>query len=549
MADKKSKSQKKESDKLAVAFGLKDPVIAKIMRNIMILCVVAAFVISLVSIFFLSTARDRGGLFYCNGVYSVVVTDYSTGVKQDKGAVIKETSFILAGDKVGVVFIDKSGKPAVDVKTVQEVSGDTVRLEGISAPVAKSQILGLYQKDITSNFILSAIDDYMMFILFDLIFVVLSVITALIYFLVSPRGAKKYDKKKEETGETAPVVALSNDNASVLMQYLSTDDNIQPLEQDENILPGSVNTNYYGSVRLRDGEVYTVVKKYSEAVLTLEEFGASDMDIIKMNMVGNSDFANLILMPHKEKTLSMQEVIDYVAGLEGVYCIKKRGTLNWVYKYKSKTILIIKENDDHSGFKVSVKVYPDAAYKLNIIYKGLEDSSFPIGPFWYMFNNLRNLPGNVIKWLISESYKISQWQQIRADILRDTPSMEKLGYDVLALRTAILSGTKITPLEKFTIITQTADADNKYATVLETGFEGLETDDFVKEFTMLVPHTENLSFSILTKKNTGETLTNAFCNEMTSLCTKDEVSLPADETATSTTRFVRRTTTVKKKRK
>ncbi len=247
--------------------------------------------------------------------------------------------------------------------------------------------------------------------------------------------------------------------------------------------------------------------------------------------------------------MTMEEVIDYTASLDGVYCIKKRGTLNWVYKYKTKTILIVKENDDHSGFKVSVKVYPDAAYKLNIIYKSLEDSTFPIGPFWYMFNNLRNLPGNVIKWLISESYKISKWQQVRADILRDTQPLEHYGYDVLALRSTVLSGTKVKEFDKFAIITQTVTPENKYRTVLETGFDGIDDmDKYTKEFTMLVAQADNLSFSMLAKKNASEALINSFCNEMPMMCVS-EVPAAQEENAEVATRIVRRSATVKKIRK
>lgn len=246
--------------------------------------------------------------------------------------------------------------------------------------------------------------------------------------------------------------------------------------------------------------------------------------------------------------MTMQEVIDFIASLPGVYCIKKRGTLNWVYKYKSKTILIVKENDDHNGFKVSAKVYPDAAYKLNIIYKALEDSTFPIGPFWYMFNNLRNLPGNVIKWLITESYRISKWQQIRADILRDTPPLENYGYDVAEIRSKILSGTRIADYNKFTIITQQVTDESKYSTVLETGFDGLDVEPFTKEFTMLVPHTDNLMFSMLSKKNASEALLTSFCNEMDAMC-EETAQAPAGDPANEMTRIVRRTATVKKKKK
>lgn len=549
MADKKNNSEKKKSKSLEIAYGLRDPAIANMVRIVLIVLVAVAFAISIVTVYFAATANAHGGFFYNNGKYTVEVTNPVTGLVQKEGAVIRETSSFKAGDVVGYVFLDKDATPAVCLKTVTSVSGNEVTFTDGTVDDS-SRLLGVYEKSVDSSFVLAIIDDPVMMVLLTVIFMVLSVIAALVYFLVSPRGAKKYEKKDEKTEIAAPVIAaISSDNASLMMQYISADDNIQPLEEDENVLPGSVNTNYYGSVRLRDGEVYAVVKKYSAVVPTLEEFGASDMDIIKMNMVGNAEFENLVLLPHKEKTMTMEEVIDYTASLDGVYCIKKRGTLNWVYKYKTKTILIVKENDDHNGFKVSVKVYPDAAYKLNIIYKSLEDSTFPIGPFWYMFNNLRNLPGNVIKWLISESYKISKWQQVRADILRDTQPLEHYGYDVLALRSTVLSGTKVKEFDKFAIITQTVTPENKYKTVLETGFDGIDDmDKYTKEFTMVVPQADNLSFSMLAKKNASEALINSFCNEMQNMCLSEAPAAPT-ENAEVATRIVRRSATVKKIRK
>ena len=549
MADKKNNSEKKKSKSLEIAYGLRDPAIANTVRIVLIVLVAVAFAISIVTVYFAATANAHGGFFYNNGKYTVEVTNPVTGLVQKEGAVIRETSSFKAGDVVGYVFLDKDATPAVCLKTVTSASGNEVTFTDGTVDDS-SRLLGVYEKPVDSSFVLAIIDDPVMMVLLTVIFMVLSVIAALVYFLVSPRGAKKYEKKDEKTEIAAPVIAaISSDNASLMMQYISADDNIQPLEEDENVLPGSVNTNYYGSVRLRDGEVYAVVKKYSAVVPTLEEFGASDMDIIKMNMVGNAEFENLVLLPHKEKTMTMEEVIDYTASLDGVYCIKKRGTLNWVYKYKTKTILIVKENDDHNGFKVSVKVYPDAAYKLNIIYKSLEDSTFPIGPFWYMFNNLRNLPGNVIKWLISESYKISKWQQVRADILRDTQPLEHYGYDVLALRSTVLSGTKVKEFDKFAIITQTVTPENKYKTVLETGFDGIDDmDKYTKEFTMVVPQADNLSFSMLAKKNASEALINSFCNEMQNMCLSEAPAAPT-ENAEVATRIVRRSATVKKIRK
>lgn len=547
--EKVKKSEKKSSKDFEFAVG-KDPTKVRVVKILLIVFLALAFAVSLLTINLTASANAHSGLFFVGKEYSVQLYNYSTGLAEKTGAVITKTDDFTTGDVVGVLFLTSEGSVEVCLKTVETVNtaDGEVTFRGENEVFDINRVIGVYKSDIDSAFVLALISDPVIMVLITLVFIVLAVITALIYFLISPRGAKKFEKKDESGEKAAPVVAFSTDNASLLMKYLSSDDNIAPLEQDDNVLPGSVNTNYYGSVRLHDGEVYAVVKKYTEVVPSLEEFGASDMDIIKMNMVGNSEFENLILLPHKEKTMTMQEVIDFIASLPGVYCIKKRGTLNWVYKYKSKTILIVKENDDHNGFKVSAKVYPDAAYKLNIIYKALEDSTFPIGPFWYMFNNLRNLPGNVIKWLITESYRISKWQQIRADILRDTPPLENYGYDVAEIRSKILSGTRIADYNKFTIITQQVTDESKYSTVLETGFDGLDVEPFTKEFTMLVPHTDNLMFSMLSKKNASEALLTSFCNEMDAMC-EETAQAPAGDPANEMTRIVRRTATVKKKKK
>lgn len=548
MGDKNSKNGKKESKKFEIALGLRDPAIARVVRVFLIVLTALAFATSIVIVYFTANAAANGGFYGAGDTLTVPLSD-ANGHLLENGARIRVTDSFGRGDTVGFVFTGDDGRPRVTLRVVSSV----VELGGVlfkdDYSVAGS-VLGVYEGEETNAFVLAVIGDPALMIILSVVFVVLSVLAALVYFLVSPRGAKKFEKK-DETGESAaPLpVAYSADNASLIMKYISTDDNIQPLDRDENILPGSGNTNYYGSVRLHEGEVYTVVKKYTEAVPELEEYGASDMDVIKMNMVGNAEFENLILNPHKEKTLSMQEVIDYLFGLDGVHCIKRRGTLNWVFKYKSKTIAIVKENDDHSGFKVSVKVYPDAAYKLNIIYKSLEDSTFPIGPFWYMFNNLRNLPGNVIRWLLAESHKISKWQQVRADLLRETPSLDHYGYDVLALRATVLSGTKVKDFDRFTIITQTLTPENRYATVLETGFEGLDTDAFTKEFTMIVPHAENMSFSMLAKRNASEAFITSFCDEMADMCAKEVVKADPAESAEGAGRIVRRAATVRKKKK
>lgn len=512
-------------------YTTKDPTITRVVYTLFILVMLLTLAVNLAAILLTASANQHNGMFFMGGKYYVACDGNTDGAP---GAVFEQKSS-YGTEKVGYVYFDEKGIAKVTVCQISSVNDgkytlNTTTGEPFATDVEANQILGKFVQtlpQLTVNFVSGNSG----FIIMSIAFVALTVVMGLFYFLVSPRGAKKFEKKDEEKKSNSTSATVVTDNAQLLMKYISTDDNIEPLELGENEAAANLNVNYYNSVKLHNGEVYTVVKKYPEAVRTLEEYGASDMDIIKMNMIGNVEFEKLILSPHKEKTMSMQDIIDFTSGLGGVYCIKKRGVLNWSFKYKSKTVIIIKQDEDNDGFKVAVKVYPDAATKLNVIYKALEDSTFPIGPFWYMFNNFRNLPGNVIKWLITESLKISKWQQTKADILRDTPTLESMQVDTLAIRNAILSGTKEFKADKFTVITQIADKDSvKYDTVLKTGYGKLDMSDFTKEITMLVPNTKNLQFSILTKKTMGDALLTSLCNELEELCNP-----PADYVAPTPT--------------
>ncbi len=502
-------------------YTTKDPTITRVVYSLFIFVMLVTLVVNLMAISLTASANQHNGMFFMDGKYYVACSGNSDNAP---GAVFEQKTSYATGDKVGYVEFDSQGIAKVTVCNISKVDENgnfsltNTQGQEFKTGVAKNQILGKFVETLPALTV-SFVGSNAGFLVLCIALVALTVVMGLLYFLVSPRGAKKFDKKEDDK-KSSPAAAIFSDNAQVLMKYISTDDNIEPLELGENEVTANLNVNYYNSVKLHNGEVYTVVKKYPEAVRTLEEYGASDMDIIKMNMIGNTEFEKLILLPHKEKTMSMNDIIDFVSGLDGVYCVKKRGILNWSFKYKSKTVIIVKQDEDNDGFKVAVKVYPDAATKLNVIYKALEDSTFPIGPFWYMFNNFRNLPGNVIKWLITESLKISKWQQTKADILRDTPTLESMQVDTVALRNAILSGTKVTNMDKFTVITQIADNDTvKYDTVLKTGFGKLDMSDYTKEVTMLVPNTKNLQFSILTKKSMGDALLTSLCNELTELCT------------------------------
>ncbi len=272
MGDKNSKHGKKESKKFEIALGLRDPAIARVVRVFLIVLTALAFATSIVIVYFTANAAANGGFYGAGDTLTVPLSD-ANGHLLENGARIRVTDSFGRGDTVGFVFTGDDGKPRVTLRVVSSVELGGVRFED-DYSVAGS-VLGVYEGEETNAFVLAVIGDPALMIILSVVFVVLSVLAALVYFLVSPRGAKKFEKK-DETGESAaPLpVAYSADNASLIMKYISTDDNIQPLDRDENILPGSGNTNYYGSVRLHEGEVYTVVKKYTEAVPELEEYGA-----------------------------------------------------------------------------------------------------------------------------------------------------------------------------------------------------------------------------------------------------------------------------------
>ena len=150
------------------------------------------------------------------------------------------------------------------------------------------------------------------------------------------------------------------------------------------------------------------------------------------------------------------------------------------FKYSSKSFGIIRENDD--SYKVSIKCYPDAAQRINDVYKALEDSNFPSGPLWYCFNELRNLPPRVCKWLVDTSCQISQFQQIKTDKLKDTIKTAKdYDIDIADIRTKFQAGEKVLKFPKFTMIfSKGNDAD--MTTYLTRECEGVDASAYTKEY-------------------------------------------------------------------
>ena len=236
---------------------------------------------------------------------------------------------------------------------------------------------------------------------------------------------------------------------------------------------------YKKNIEEINGKYYMQVAKFDDSVKVYNALGATDMELCAVNMVGSAKFDEILNQP-RTKTLSSQELATYFMSKPNVFTIKKRGSLDWTFKYSSKSFGIIRENDD--SYKVSIKCYPDAAQRINDVYKALEDSNFPSGPLWYCFNELRNLPPRVCKWLVDTSCQISQFQQIKTDKLKDTIKTTKdYDIDIADIRTKFQAGEKVLKFPKFTMIfSKGNDAD--MTTYLTRECEGVDASAYTKEY-------------------------------------------------------------------
>lgn len=236
---------------------------------------------------------------------------------------------------------------------------------------------------------------------------------------------------------------------------------------------------YKKNIEEINGKFYMQVAKFDDSVKVFNALGATDMELCAVNMVGSAKFDEILNQP-RTKTLSSQELATYFMSKPNVFTIKKRGALDWTFKYSSKSFGIIRENDD--SYKVSIKCYPDAAQRINDVYKALEDSNFPSGPLWYCFNELRNLPPRVCKWLVDTSCQISQFQQIKTDKLKDTIKTAKdYDIDIADIRTKFQAGEKVLKFPKFTMIfSKGNDAD--MTTYLTRECEGVDASAYTKEY-------------------------------------------------------------------
>ncbi len=259
-------------------------------------------------------------------------------------------------------------------------------------------------------------------------------------------------------------------------------------------LPSFQIDNFYKkNIEEINGKYYMQVAKFDDSVKMYNALGATDMELCAVNMVGSAKFDEILNQP-RTKTLSAQELATYFMSKPNVFTIKKRGALDWTFKYNSKSFGIIRENED--SYKVSIKCYPDAAQRINDVYKALEDSNFPSGPLWYCFNELRNLPPRVCKWLVDTSCQISQFQQIKTDKLKDVIKTAKdYDIDIADIRTKFQAGETVLKFPKFTMIfSKGTDAD--MTTYLTRECEGVDASAYTKEYYYKFADGEN-SVSIL----------------------------------------------------
>ena len=431
--------------------------------------------------------------------------------------------FTVGNDIIGYRVFDQNGTMTVKASKVVGKTGTTVTLAN-GDTCNEAQVIGVYVKSEATTFLYSMMTSKASFIYICLLPIfIFFVISGTCYFVLYPRKVKLNFFEDMFNGENDTTLTSSVNQAPVIVQPVTeanSDDSITeyiPNDEEDNIAGTNIET-FYTATKSKNGELYALVKKYQDSINDLQEFGATDMDLIRMNMVGNSEFNALLTTTHREKPMTLEEIVAYISTFDNVYCIKKRGAINWTYKYKSKTVMIVRGTNDE--FKVSFKVYPDAAEKLNRVYCALEDSSFPSGPYWFMFNDLKNLSAPVAKWLIKESYIISMLQEKKAELLRNDKTCKDLGIDVEEIKAQIDSGVNILTYDKFAVVAHKIDKNKlELNTLLDQTIPGLFVENYVKEVFYIVNGRDDLALSLLFAKNASEQLINALCMEIEDACT------------------------------
>ena len=332
--------------------------------------------------------------------------------------------------------------------------------------------------------------------------------------------AAKSEKTAEKTEVKVDEGKEEEDSAGVLVPL---PESYKAPEEQVDLTP--INFDKYNSTKVEeiDGQHYTEVESYSERIRVLNKLGATDLDIIQTNMLGNTEFSEILKTPRAQKTMTSQEICEYVMTKKGVVTIKKRGAINWTFKYGMKSFLMIREGKDGS-YKVSIKCFPDMAVRLNEVFKALEDSNFPAGPIWFSFSELRNLPPKVIEYLIDTAYQIGVMQQKKTDMLKDSKPLSAYDIDGNAIKNKYLAGESVMEFPKFTLVFQRGPKADMN-TLLINPPKDLDTSKFIKEFYFKFAFNSELSLTMLPQKGFSDEAATVFFDNI------EQVLLKASKSA------------------
>ncbi len=344
---------------------------------------------------------------------------------------------------------------------------------------------------------------------------------AAIFGIIGSLTGKKAKASAQSTEtETTETVAVKEDESGVLVPI---PEGYKAPEEQVDLAP--INFDKYNSTKVEeiDGQHYTEVESYTERIRVLNKLGATDLDIIQTNMLGNAEFAEILKTPRSSKTMTAKEICEYTMTKKGIVTIKKRGAINWTFKYGMKSFLMIREGKDGT-YKVSIKCFPDMAVRLNEIFKALEDSNFPAGPIWFSFSELRNLPPKVIQYLIDTAYQIGVMQQKKTDMLKDSKPLSAYDIDGNAIKTKYLAGESTMTFPKFTLVFQRGPKADMN-TLLINPPEDVDTTKFIKEYYFKFAFNSELSLTMLPNKGFSDEAATVFFDNI------EQVMLKASKSA------------------
>ncbi len=342
-----------------------------------------------------------------------------------------------------------------------------------------------------------------------------AVLTLIVIFM----PAFKKNVVIQEIKQVTEVAETESDAPEVLVP-IPDESEYKPAKIEVDATP--INFDKYNKTDLEEinGGLYAEVIKYDEKIKVLEKLGATDLDIIQTNMSGNTKFDEILKTQRTQNTMTAKEICSYAMTKKGIVTIKKRGAINWTFKYGAKSFMMIREGKD--CYKVSIKCFPDAAVKLNEVFKALEDSNFPAGPVWFCFSELRNLPPKVVKWLIDTAYQIAVMQQTKTDILREPKPLSHYDIDGEFIKDSYMKGQNTVKCGKFTLVFQKgAKAD--MGCLLVKPPKNLDTSKFIKELYYKFIFNSELSVTMLPDKGVGEEMINTFFENIENIMLK---SLP-----------------------